>query len=258
MTKRVAVLCVLFAALTCDVASAASGVNLRWNECFDDGGLQNESFACDINTGVRELVGSFELGADLSQVSNLEIVLDLATAGSTLPARWQFKNVGTCRTTSLRVSGVISATAVACTDWSAGAAAGGLAAYNPGLLGPTTARIVAGFFISQPLVDLVAGQEYFAFNALIDNQKTLGDGACGGCTTPACIVCSRIQVGTPPDAGQPSRDVTLTGPTNGMDGFYATWQGGAGVASLRGQGCPAATPTHATTWSPGEDALPLT
>jgi hypothetical protein len=249
MPKRVAVLCVLFAVLTSGIASAASGVNLRWDGCFGDGGPQNKSFACDTNTGVRQFVGSFALGADLAQVSGLEIVVDIATAGNTLPAWWQFKNVGTCRATSLAMNGVIGASAVVCTDWSGGVSSGGLAAYQIGGLGLNLARILAGFAMGPPLVDLLAGQEYFAFNAAINNQKTVGVDACGGCPTPACIVCSRIRVATPPVSGQPSRDVTLTGPTNGSDSNYVTWQGGGGVTSVRGQGCPAATPTRATTWS---------
>jgi hypothetical protein len=250
MMRRIAVLCVLLVALTSGVASAASGVNLRWNNCFGDGGTANRALACDRNTGVSNvLVGSFQLGADLPQVSGIEIVVDIATAGTTLPQWWQFKNPGSCRATSLAVNGVISPITVTCLDWSEGGAFGGLAAYNVGMFGPTTARIVGGLSIVPPLVDLFAGQEYFGFNAAINNQKTIGTGACDGCTTPACIVCRSIQVQTPPVQGQPSRNVTLSGPTNGTDSEYVTWQGGAGATSYLGQGCPAATPTHATTWS---------
>jgi hypothetical protein len=124
-----------------------------------------------------------------------------------------------------------------------------VAAYNIGVFGNNTARITGGFAIAPPLPDLVAAQEYFAFIAVIDRAKTVGTGACDGCTTPACIVFNHIKVATPPVEGQQFRDVSLSGPTNGTDSNYVTWQGGAGVTSNLGQGCPAATPTRATTWS---------
>ena len=250
MTKRVALLCVVLVVLTAAVASAAGGVNVRWNDCLGDGGVPDRVFACDRNSGTNLLDGSFVLGADLAQVSGLEIVVDIATAGPVLPAWWQFKNAGTCRQASLNMSPTANPFSVACVDWTQGSAAGGTAAYTVGSFGPSTARIVAGFGLPTVLyADLVANQEYFAFNGRLDNAKTVGTGACDGCTTPACIVCTYVRVVTPPVAGQPSRDVNLSGPTNNTDSNFVTWQGGAGVSSSLGQGCPAATPTQLTTWS---------
>jgi hypothetical protein len=243
------VLCGLLLALTASIASAAAGVNLRWSACFGDGGTANKTFACNSNTaGSSVLVGSFELGADLLQTSGVEIVVDVATAGATLPAWWDFKNPGSCRTASLVMNPTIAISAANCADWAAGGAAGGLAAYSVGGGGPNTSRMIGGFAIAVPLADLTGGQEYFAFNAIINNAKTVGTGSCAGCSTPACIVLNSIKCATPPVTGVPSRDVKLSGPTNGTDSNYATWQGGAGVNSNRGQGCPAATPTHKSTW----------
>src|SRR5438874_5667832 len=108
--KKVTLLCGMLLALTASIASAAPGVNLKWNDCFGDGGATSRAFACSNNTGVgalpatgtkNKLEASFELGADLATVSGLEIVIDVATASAALPAWWQFKNTGACRQGSL-------------------------------------------------------------------------------------------------------------------------------------------------------------
>src|SRR5882672_5689194 len=89
-------LCGLLLAMTAS-ASAAAGLNLRWNACFGDAGANNKISACTSNAGSQFMVGSFVLPSDLPGVSGIEIVIDVATAGSTLPAWWSFKNVGSCR-----------------------------------------------------------------------------------------------------------------------------------------------------------------
>ena len=250
--KKVTLLCGMLLAFTASLAAAAPGVNLKWNACFGDGGLLNRVSTCAVNIGTNALVGSFELGAaGLSGASGVEVVVDVATASATLPAWWQFFNVGTCRQVSLTVNPTISPFAFACFDWSAGFASGGLAAYNIGSGGPNTARMIIGFAVpAANLANLAGAQEYFATNILINNAKTVGTPNCAGCSTPACIICSSIKVATPPVTGQPSRDVTLFGPTDapGTSNF-ATWQGGGGVIVGTRQGCPAAVPTHNTTWS---------
>ena len=247
--KKSLMLCGLLLALTTSIVSAAPGTNLRWNACFGDAGLTNKNSTCLVNTGSNALVGSFEIG-NLPQVSGIELVIDIATASATLPAWWEFKNALTCRTASLTMNATISAAAVVCVDWAGGAAAGGLAAYNQGgLAGANTARVIAGFAVAATsIADLFAGTEYFAFNMNINNLKTVGTPSCAGCLTPACIVFNSCKAATPPVAGQPSRDVTVSGPTNGTDSHFVTWQGGVGATSARGQGCPAATPTHNATW----------
>jgi hypothetical protein len=247
--KKVTLLCGLLLAISATVASAGAGVNLRWTDCFIDGGVQNKTFTCTTNNGSSTLVGSIELGAALPQASGIEAVVDVGTAGATLPAWWGFKNAGSCRTTSLTVNAALPGTAVLCSDWVAGGGSGGLAAYSVGLSGPNTSRMVIGFATGTPLPDLFPAIEYFAFNAKIDNAKTVGTGSCAGCSTAACIILNSIKVATPPVAGQPSRDVVLTGATNLTDSNFAFWQGGAGVIVGTHQGCPGAVPTHNSTWS---------
>ena len=243
--KKITLLCGLLLAVTASVASAAAGVGLRWLSCNGDGGQANRAFACNSNTGTNNLVGTFELGENLPGVVGTEIVIDLASADPTLPAWWAFKNVGTCRATSLVMNSTISPAAINCADWASGAAAGGIGAYNIGARGANTARIVAALAVAaDAAADLGPGQEYFSFNILINNAKTVGTGNCAGCQTPICIVFNSVNV-VPP---APAVGVKLTGPSNGTDADFATWQGGAGVVVGGVTGCGAATPTSNKTW----------
>ena len=236
MNRQATVVCGMLLALTLPAssASAGAGVNLRWSACFADGGTWNRTFACDTNSGTNVLIGSFELAADLTEVSGVEFVLDVASDGATLPAWWQLRNPGTCRMASLSVNTTIATSAAACVDWASGGAASGLAAYAIGFAGPNTSRIIGGSAVpASALADLVAGQAYFAFNLLINNAKTIGADSCVGCEVPTEIVCNSILVRTPPVFAQPSRDVKLVGPSNGVDSHLARWQGGRAIVPTR-------------------------
>jgi hypothetical protein len=244
--KKVTLLCGLLLALTATVASAA-GVGLRWNSCNSDPlSAINKNFACNSNTipGGATLVGSFTLGAaGLAQTSGNEVVIDLAAAGATLPAWWQFKNPGTCRGAAMTMNFTGPA---ACVDWALGSAVGGIGAYNIGQRGPNTARVVAAFAVAPDnLQDLSGGQEYFSFNLALTGAKTVGTGACGGCQTPVCLVFNSINLTTPILAN----NIKLSGSESGADADFATWQGGVGVTVPGAPpGCGAATPTQNKTW----------
>jgi hypothetical protein len=243
--KKVILLCGTLLALTATAASAAQGVNLRWQACFGDGGLFNRSFACNVNTGSHQLVGSFELGADLGSVSGNEIIIDLASDGPVLPAWWEIRAPGVCRNASLSFNTTISALAVNCFDWGNGLSVGGIGAYSIGLAGPNTARIVAAAAVPpSSLQELFGATEYFSFNAVVNNAKTVGTGACVGCEVPVCIVFNSLNLTTPIAANNRK----LTGPTNGTDSDFCLWQGGGNPGGPRGTGCPGATPTKSSTW----------
>jgi len=244
--KKVTLLFGLLLAFTASVALAAPGVNLRWTSCAGDGGTLNKTFACNSNAGTNILVASFELGEDILQSSGQELVIDLASATTPLPAWWSFKNVGTCRLGALGINTTVSATAANCVDWASnGAATGGLGAYNIGERGPNTARIKIAIAVAAAgLVDLLTATEYFSCNVTVNNSKTVGTGACAGCNDGVCIVFNSIKCTTQ----EAIRDRTISGPANGTDSDYITWQGG-GVPVVGGvTGCPAATPTRNATW----------
>src|SRR6185369_14145491 len=82
-------------------APTLPGINIRWDNCYADGGVMNKSFACDTNTGTELAVMSLQLEAGMDPVSGMEIRVSLKAAAPDLPAWWQFKNTGSCRQASL-------------------------------------------------------------------------------------------------------------------------------------------------------------
>lgn len=176
-------------------ATSPPGVNLRWDQCYGDGGVQYKNFACDTNTGSDQLVGSFELASEIPGVNGLEINVDLGSASAAFPAWWALYSAGTCRAAAITANPTPPPASVRCVDWAAGQASGGVAAYSIGLDTPNRARLLMGFAVSAANIqDLVAGQEYFAFNVVIRHIKTVGSGACAGCLEPMRIFFSCVEV----------------------------------------------------------------
>ena len=235
---------VLALAVFAPPAHAVEGVNLRWDQCYGDAGAQNKSFACDTNTGTETLVGSFVLGAEIVQMGGEEVVIDLASAGSALPPWWQFMSPGACRQTALSVNMSLPATAVNCMDWSHHNANLLSGSYSIGARGPSTARLDLLITEALAAVANVPGGEYLSFNLTITHAKSVGTDACAGCTTPVCIVLNSVLAIT---AGR-ATDRFLTGPANGTDSNFATWQGGGSPVVGGVSGCPAATPARQPTW----------
>jgi hypothetical protein len=194
------------------------------------------------------LACSFEVGQDILQSSGQELVISLATAGAVVPAWWQFKNVGTCRQGALGLNTVVDINALNCVDWAQnGPATGGIGAYDIGSgfgFANTATLKIAIAVPAAALADLFAGQEYFSCNVTFTNAKTVGTGACTGCTVPVCLVFNSSKITTQVAAN----DRRLSGPMNGIDSDFCTWQGGAGVVTRLGAGCPAATPTKRANW----------
>ena len=222
------------------VASSAfaAGVRLSWQTCGGDGLIQNRTFACAANTGNSIIVGSYQLDADILQVNGDELVVDLiAQTAPTLPDWWTFVTPGTCRTTSLSIA---AQDGTNCPDMFGLQASMNIAAYqlnkaNGGTpLG--TARILCVNAVQTSLiVDLTAGQEYGIAKWTINNQKSVGTGACTGCTVPVCIVFNSANITTEGGVS----DTKLTTPQNPGENMI-TWQGA-------GADCNA-VPTRNTTW----------
>ena len=228
----------ILASAAASTAHAGQGVNLRWTSCFGDGGAFNRNFACNSNTGFSALVGSFVLGQSRAQVSGTEMTIDLAASSAALPSWWALWNLGTCRQTAMGINAVISPTAVNCVDWANEQALPAIASYTVGVNGPATARIQMASGVSQASIqDLFAGEEYFTFHLTISNAKTVGSGACAGCSVPVCFRLASIKLVSPVQAS----NVVLSGATNGTDSNLATWQGGS-------TSCLAATPVRRQTW----------
>ncbi len=228
--KKAILVCALLA-VSASLASAA-GVNLAWNDC---GGPSVKTFACNSNSGNNFLFGSFVAPAGVSAMTANEIVIDLQSATSTVPAWWDFKNTGSCRTTALSISfdGTTSAGG-SCADYWNGQGAGGIGAYRTDL-GANRRRIVAVGAVPQAAAGPIdADTEYFSFRLGISNVKTAGTGACTGCSEPICLVLNTIKITQPVGVG----DFSLS---NAAVSNYASWQSQI-------PGCPGTVPTQNRTW----------
>ena len=239
--KRIVV--ALLASLLLASSAHAAGIGLAWTSCEGDFGTHARTFACNSNLGSDRLVASFVLAAGITGVSGVIAHLDLGNAGPTLPAWWELLNPGTCRQTGATSSGDPPIGSVACLSWSNGLASSAFT-YTIGALGPNTAALRSESVVQVAnLASLSANQEYGAVTLTINHAKTVGLGACGGCSTPVCLVLTGVDVFT----GGPTPAITLTNPAHPTTGNVAFWQAGVGVPNLP-SGCTGAVPVHGSTW----------
>ena len=209
-------------------AVAADSIYLSWSRCHGEGlGTQNRSFACDTNDGSEVIVCSFKLATPLAQVSGNEIVIDVLSQDDPLPAWWEMKDPGTCRQTGLiGFNTTQDPRDGVCVDWGQGQSEGGIGAYNSELGAVDNSLVtrhrrlkIADAVPLAAVGDLAADIEYFSCNIGISHDKTVGDGACAGCSGPVCLVFNTLLV-TAMDFGNSRR----------IDGFGSsdsilTWQG---------------------------------
>ncbi len=232
--KKTLLLSAALLALSASIASAA-GLNLSWTAC-GSAGLANKTFACNVNTGAAEtMVASYVAPAGSQGITGMEAVIDLQSSTATLPAWWQFKNVGTCRQTALSA---LPAGAACDGDYWAGQASGGITAYiTPYAAAANRARLLIIYAVPSTLAAPIdADVEYFAFTASVSHAKTVGAGSCAGCADPVCIVLNEIKLTQAVGVG----DFRIQ---NAAARNFVTWQGG--VVS---GGCPAVVPTQNRTW----------
>ncbi|HEY6194205.1 MAG TPA: hypothetical protein VI504_04115 [Candidatus Eisenbacteria bacterium] len=235
----------LVAAMLSLLASAAfavpaPGLNLAWNNCASQGGVQNMAFTCD-DDGLQEtLVGTFVLTDPIAGVTGVEVVLDLISSTATLPAWWDL-GTGGCAEGDIAANAV-APTGTLCRDWAVGSGQGGLAAYGnpPGTSiapadEPAHRRVLLAFAVAAAK-NLVIAREYFTFNLNIQTAHTVAGppGPCTGCLTPVCIVLNSVNVVPGTNAG------TLVGNPSAPLSNQATWQGPGGNC--------AAVPVKNATW----------
>ena len=244
------ILALLLVPVASTTALAGQGVNLSWGRCFGEGvGTQNRNFACNTNTGSQVMIGSFILASDTPQVVGTEMTLQLAAADQFYPSWWDFAYAASCRKSSLSVNFVADAADIVCADWAQGQASGGLGAYCSlwnKCGGQPMADNVALIKIVEAVApasgqDLAAGVEYFDFNIVVNNARTMGSG-CLGCTVPVCIVLNTINVVQKGNINHRLSTAAIPGSN------FITWQGGGSPSTPQGNGCPAATPTQRSTW----------
>jgi hypothetical protein len=213
--KKTLLISIAWLALMASIASAG-GINLAWNDCYGGGGATHRTFACNTNVGSNDLYLSFDPPVAVPDANGATEVIDLQSASSPLPAWWQLKNAGSCRTASLS-SNVGPGSCVG--PWSSQAITA-IAAYYVTAVLPTmpinTARILA--VVAVPSTDAVAlppGTEYTALIIRINNAKTVGTG-CAGCEDVVSITLSDVTLTT-----NTSGDVKIT---NALQSTVVSWQ----------------------------------
>jgi hypothetical protein len=224
-------------------ADVLPSVALAWDNCRSAGGAADRSFACDTNAGQHVLVGSFVAPDSISLLASVESEIHLISNSPTLPDWWRLRSqtgqLGQCRDGSLVTSGDLTDLS-GCADYYRGLAAGGTQSYLVGYLGPNMVRFRQLWAVhSTDAGPVTAGAEYYAFKTIIDNAKTVGADACGGCSESVCIVLHEvhlIQV-----AGTPGGDVRILSPIQPVVNAV-TWNGPAS------QDMCALVPVRATTW----------
>jgi hypothetical protein len=196
---------------------------MRWVNCIADGGLANRSFACNTNSGSEVLVCSYQTDAPILNVTGAELTVDVHADAAALPLWWQFKNTGTCRGPALGMNMVANPNWVNCVDQWSGQATGGIGLYGIGFIAPDMARIRAvGAVPAASIFDVFPGTEYFVANITISHIRTVGAGACTGCSTPACALFANLVITTSGGTG----DRTFTQPKDGASSHWVGWQSG--------------------------------
>lgn len=220
-------------------AAADEGLGLAWDDCRTGSGLTNLSFACDNNDAMLELIASFQLGAPLTDVIGIEVVVDVQHSSATLPD-WWLMGSGACRADQLFAGADFTLLGDCADPWN-GAASAEVQGYDTGQPrgGANQARIraVAGVLPANAR-SLAAGVNYYGLRVRFRTGKSSGTGSCAGCLAPACLVLNGITIRRLP--GAPGGDVIISSVGAGNPN-WVTWRGGGGAdCSL--------VPVRAVTW----------
>jgi hypothetical protein len=170
-----------------------------------------------VNTGNNVLVGTFIAPSGLDALNGLTAQIDVTSDGP-LPDWWKLGSTD-CRPTSLSANFDFTIGPFNCYDYWRGGAVG---AVNYTVLGPSRACLTLVCALpsgDQRIGPIPAGTEVYGFKIVINNTRTVGAGACAGCTTPICITLNSIALSQPPEYP----DLYIFDPDIRN---FATWQGG--------------------------------
>jgi len=223
LARRITLLLALAAGLSVGPASAQQAVTLKlsWDHCSADGQVSDRSFACNTNAGDESIYASMVIvdGYDRPGVVSFSAFMDLRFTSGSLPPWWQTLT-GQCRANAISVSFGPFIDGGSCAPWYAGSGPNdpiGVFQLQPGSQGPASVRVQLGAGLPAPYeATLHAGQELLLFRVIVRHSKSVGAGACTGCTVPTCIGFGQlgIQHSSPPDEkylGTPASAVTWQG-----------------------------------------------
>ena len=238
-------LCATLLVTTAGLASAGPGaINLGWTDCPGQGTYAlTRTFACNANTGLNEMVGSFIAGPGLQAVTGFATVLDVQTSGATLAPWWDVRASlpAGCRPASLLSSFDFTGGPFGCFDYWQGGATGGQSADVP--IGnrvrlKATGALPAG---DSRITSIPEGTEVYCYKLRVNNAKTVGLGSCTGCSAEACIVHNSVLVTQVP--GTPGGNFTYSAPGTSAHVIWQAW-----TTVEPSQQCPLVTPAKNRTW----------
>ena len=236
MKKLLLLTCALLA-LSASLAAAQdpTGITLGWGSCGTTATQANRNFACDDNSVVHNLVGSFVPATGTTEFAGISALVDVSSGATPFPAWWDYQN---CRAGSNNMQSVASLGFCLNNPYNGACLqGGGVVGDSPS--GPNRRRYQLDWSRSEPGT-VTANQRNSAFLLQINSAKSVdeGFGVCAGCQTPMCLVFTRLEVyifGTPSLFDVIDHESVR---------WWATWQGGA----VGGAGCPGETPTKSATW----------
>ena len=228
-------------------ALAQDNLHLAWNDCAAYG-LSTRTFACDTNAGFEHLVGSFNVPVSIPQLGAVEADLRVLTSDATLPDWWSLQSSGGCRPTSLSPTGDFSTVASDhCLDPWTGRSVVTSTLFTFAYGGsPNVARIqVVTAVPAGEAFPVDPGPELIAFVLVLNHQKTVGAGACGGCDRPLGLVLLSLQLDQP-DGAVYRLDFNYTSIAGWQcPGYFSSADGPGGTCEL-GANCP--VPARRPTW----------
>jgi hypothetical protein len=195
----------------------AGGVNLNWGTvCYTEVPAAAMGFACNTNLGSQVMTSSFSIDTPMPDFVQLELEMEgMANypVGGDLPDWWKLGDPPDCRTGSAQfISDMSTAPQVSCFDWTAGCS------YS--VFSYTSATAVAdihAFVVPCEPLYLQGGVEYYVGQVKIRNSKTVGTGACSGCSDRMTWELYRVKV-----YGADGRIDVLSDPIPGGNN-YLTW-----------------------------------
>jgi hypothetical protein len=203
MIRRTALFCLVLAACASPSFAQYGRSEVAWNDC-GAAGTAARTFACNTNTGSEQIIVSFHPGTATDAVYQFQTVLTVGTLlYDVIPDWWAFTPTTGCRRTSLLASGDFSAASGACADPWFGAAFTQTTVTGQFYFGdPAFRRLVIRATVGIPYAaaaPLDPNTEYYGERLTLNHQKTVGTGACAGCSQPLCIALSSASTVANPD-----------------------------------------------------------
>jgi len=206
---RTLVVTAAFLAFAAGNAMAQGGINLSWQDCGASGAL-SRTFACTTNGTVGTIYGSVIPPQTLDQLNGEESEALVQTNQLALSNWWHYENAVSpnpagCRNGALVFSMDFTANSN-CSDPWGGQGFGGLD-WQSGYGSPSRGRLRTAGAIAGS-TQMANDQEWYVWKVTILGSKSVGTGACAGCTDGACILFTSQKLTEPLGVG----DYIITSP----------------------------------------------